>query len=303
MTGDTFTRDLFVWLGQTADDPRLTPAAFKLAWIIGQYINRQTGEAWPSQQTLAKRLCMTKRAIRTLTRALRETGHLETNDGRGTGLRYRPILQQRDDCSASAAPVEDGKFRIKNGERKEASSSAECESGTTDPNKRNDQSAKRGSRVPPNYLRDTAEERSEGKTLSPSLEYAHSSRHEALDDEFEGWYRQYPRKVGKEGARRAYRRVIAAGKASHEQLMAGALRYAAEREGQESKYTKYPETWLSKGSWDDEPAPPTRSGIHPSSCGREGLSPHGSSRRLSDNERTVLEILNWGGIQAPGDMR
>jgi hypothetical protein len=38
-------------------------------------------------------------------------------------------------------------------------------------------------------------------------------------------------------------------------LEAGAMRYAAERTGQDHKFTKYPTTWLNGDCWTDEPPP------------------------------------------------
>jgi hypothetical protein len=43
-------------------------------------------------------------------------------------------------------------------------------------------------------------------------------------------------------------------------LLAGVLRYAAERSGQDQKFTKYPATWLSKKCWLDEPTTPPITG-------------------------------------------
>ncbi len=72
---------------------------------------------------------------------------------------------------------------------------------------------------------------------------------------FEAWWRQYPLKVAKDDARKAWNRIIAAGKATAAELQAGAMRYAAARAGQDQKFTKHPATWLTKGCWLDEPAP------------------------------------------------
>jgi hypothetical protein len=44
--------------------------------------------------------------------------------------------------------------------------------------------------------------------------------------------------------------------ATPEELVSGAKRYAAERAGQDGKYTKHPATWLNNECWADEPARP-----------------------------------------------
>lgn len=69
--------------------------------------------------------------------------------------------------------------------------------------------------------------------------------------EFEAWWQQYPRKVAKQAAQRAYSAARRAG-ASAADLLAGVMRYGAARTGQDPKYTKHPTTWLNGGCWADE---------------------------------------------------
>ncbi len=73
------------------------------------------------------------------------------------------------------------------------------------------------------------------------------------DETFEAWWRQYPRRVAKGAARKAFRRVLAQKTATFEQLMAGVMRYAAERAGEDPGYTAHPATWLNGERWLDEP--------------------------------------------------
>jgi len=80
----------------------------------------------------------------------------------------------------------------------------------------------------------------------------------APEADFETWWKQYPRHVAKGAAEKVYKRIVASGKASVADLMAGALRYAAEREGQEPQFTKHPSTWLSGACWADEPQAPAQ---------------------------------------------
>lgn len=72
---------------------------------------------------------------------------------------------------------------------------------------------------------------------------------------FDEFWNAYPRKVSKDAARKAYDRAIKAGRATAADLTAGATRYAAERKGEDSTFTKHPATWLNAGCWADEPAP------------------------------------------------
>jgi len=78
----------------------------------------------------------------------------------------------------------------------------------------------------------------------------------ASEADFKTWWQQYPKHVAKEAAAKAYQRIVGSGKASVAELMAGVLRYAAEREGQEPQFTKHPSTWLNGACWADEPQAP-----------------------------------------------
>lgn len=72
--------------------------------------------------------------------------------------------------------------------------------------------------------------------------------------EFQEWYKQFPNKKDPDGALKAYLTVRKKG-TSKEELLAGAIRYAAEcqAKGTEKKFIKHPATWLNKGSWRNEP--------------------------------------------------
>lgn len=71
--------------------------------------------------------------------------------------------------------------------------------------------------------------------------------------DFEAWWNQVPRKVGKGEARKAY--AAALKKADAPTLLEGVMRYAAERASQDPKFTKHPASWLRAECWADDPAP------------------------------------------------
>ncbi|MCP3469821.1 hypothetical protein NLM33_05690 [Bradyrhizobium sp. CCGUVB1N3] len=77
----------------------------------------------------------------------------------------------------------------------------------------------------------------------------------SVDEFFEAWWRQYPRRVAKGAARKAFKRVLAKKIATFDQLMAGVMRYGAERAGEDPTFTKHPATWLNGECWTDEPQP------------------------------------------------
>lgn len=79
------------------------------------------------------------------------------------------------------------------------------------------------------------------------------------DADFDVWWAEYPLKVEKLGARAAYRRIVDEGRASTDELVAGAHRYAAEVRERDQRMIKHPTRWLNLGCWDDEaPGPHLR---------------------------------------------
>jgi hypothetical protein len=73
---------------------------------------------------------------------------------------------------------------------------------------------------------------------------------------FDEFYRVYPRHVARGAAERAYRRIITNGEATEADLLAGAMRYAAEQDGKDPTYTKHPTTWLNGKCGSTSPHPP-----------------------------------------------
>jgi hypothetical protein len=65
---------------------------------------------------------------------------------------------------------------------------------------------------------------------------------------FENFWTHFPKKVGKGSARKAYRNALT--RASAEEILAGAKRYAASKP--DPQYTKHPSTWLNADCWLDE---------------------------------------------------
>jgi DNA-binding MarR family transcriptional regulator len=77
------------------------------------------------------------------------------------------------------------------------------------------------------------------------------------------WWETYPRKAAKLKAVEAYRKTLAQGLATAEELLAGAQAYSSARAGQDAQFTKLPTSWLNQGCWADElaaPSPPRNGG-------------------------------------------
>lgn len=75
------------------------------------------------------------------------------------------------------------------------------------------------------------------------------------DPDFDAWWALYPRKVAKDEARKAWRRITK--KDAPEALTAGLRRWLASADwaGTERQYLPHPATWLNGGRWKDEPEP------------------------------------------------
>lgn len=96
----------------------------------------------------------------------------------------------------------------------------------------------------------------------------------------------YPRKDDKGRARKAFLSVIKSKKATAAELVNGAIRYAAERQGEDPKFTKQPATWLNAEAWLN-PAPST------SAITNRSVPGHPQSR----SESAMAGILSYGMIE------
>lgn len=87
----------------------------------------------------------------------------------------------------------------------------------------------------------------------PTMKNKNSSPPPAVaPDAFDDFWTAYPRKVGKGQARKAWTKAVKT--TAPEVILAGAQRYARERQGQDQQYTAHPATWLNGERWTDQPA-------------------------------------------------
>lgn len=73
------------------------------------------------------------------------------------------------------------------------------------------------------------------------------------DLSFLSFWQVYPRKAGKEAARKAFEKAIKS--TSVHEVLEGARRFAADPNLPEKQYIPHPATWLNGGRWDDEALP------------------------------------------------
>ena len=83
------------------------------------------------------------------------------------------------------------------------------------------------------------------------------ARESEIQEEFDGWYQHYPRKVARGQAEQAFATARRGGM-SLETLIEATKLYAAQVAGKEGRYTKHPATWLNGKCWHDEPERPPK---------------------------------------------
>jgi len=97
MTAPTFVKRKFAWLDQVQADAAITPHAFELAYVLAtRFLDRRTGEAWPSQETLARLLRKSDRQVRRLIKELEAAGHLTitVSNRQHVSNRYRLVVRE-----------------------------------------------------------------------------------------------------------------------------------------------------------------------------------------------------------------
>jgi hypothetical protein len=75
------------------------------------------------------------------------------------------------------------------------------------------------------------------------------------EEAFAEFWRHYPLQVDRKAAAAQFDAVLAAGQATAAELVAGAMRYAADRDGKDAQYTAWPANWLKNERWTDGPRP------------------------------------------------
>jgi len=265
---DAFTRNRLNWIEQVAIDSTLKGDAVRLGVILAtRFLNRRTGECWPAIATLAELLVIDESTVRRATASLIGAGYLtRKRGGKGRPNRYAITFHDR-----AKMPDQEESSPRKNARSSDVMSAQFC---TDDRAKLLDMTVQN---CPPNPLNEPYDEPVE-ESISRNSASSPKRKSRKVDEEaFENFWKQYPRKVAKGAARKAFPKALE--KASAQDLELGAMRYAAEREGQDPKYTKHAATWLSKECWLDEPTPEHK---NPLSAAFDELGDRIRRRSLSD---------------------
>jgi hypothetical protein len=72
-------------------------------------------------------------------------------------------------------------------------------------------------------------------------------------EQFEQFWRTYPRRIGKGAARKAFEKALKL--ATFEEIMTGITRQLPYYSSREQQFIPHPTTWLNQERWADEPQP------------------------------------------------
>jgi hypothetical protein len=238
------------WLEQVADDPETTPTIFWLGFQIAKHLSRKTGRARPSQSRLAEQGRIGRRTVQRLTDFLVARGHLrvKTGDGRGHASEYEPVLKG-DTGDALSGP------KGRHSEQERASPESNKGRHRWRPNPFSEHVDEPG--IDSRAARSTSDGDLFGEAGPPKAEptttVAEILPPSGVSGSFAEFWSAYPRHVAKGAARKAWERALK--RAPALQIIAGARRYASERENENPQYTAHPASWLNADRWLDEPAP------------------------------------------------
>src|SRR5215203_825853 len=198
-------------------DQRLSPTAKNVACVLLNHLNTETLRCDPKAKSIGQQCCVGERTVSGALAELRSCGWLEQKRRRGSSS--FAFNFGRDDTHVPAGlDTQNPAPLIKYGK---------IETGKLKPGK-----------------------------IYPATARSRSRFSKAeLDAAFSEFWPHYPKKVDKEGARRAHARTLQSGKATTADLILGADRYAAQcvATGTEARFIKGPERWLKAGCWADEP--------------------------------------------------
>ena len=76
---------------------------------------------------------------------------------------------------------------------------------------------------------------------------------ETITQNFETFYKIYPRRMERKTALKAFQKALAS--ATADEILEGATRFANDPNLPPKSFIPYPATWLNAGSWEDEPLP------------------------------------------------
>ena len=280
----SFVQANFVWLDQVRADAELTPLAFMLAYVLANLVNDRKGYAWPSVARLAAECHVTKNGVKKVIRRLVERGHLsvELGTGRGKTNCYRWIIKNDRRQNHRAGRDDDPRSQRDEKEQRSLPLSDEKWATIVTPSQseRGNCGSEKGQLAFQKGVTPVAPTLSNESIYDPIYRLSTPWHVQIMSTAFDDFWRAYPKKVARTDAMRAFER--AARLAPVNEIIRGATRYAAERAGEDTRYTKHAATWLNKACWSDPSITPrevreerlstnihTDASIHARMCGED----------------------------------
>lgn len=245
---DAFTHQKLNRLDAIRDDLGVHPTGFRVAHVLASYINAHTGLAWPKKETLSKRVGVNRNVIAGHLNKLVERGHLtlvRASRGRGHSDVY------------ALTPVEDAEAASVASQMCHADVARSPQLKTFTTTKRNADVALTcnvGVAVTPSVGTTEGEGMEEEADEGTSGARASRGGCHGGDVAFERFWEAYPKRRGVDLARSFFKKAIEGG-ADAETIIAGAIKYAKEREGEDEKFTKFASNWLREKKWEEPAAP------------------------------------------------
>jgi hypothetical protein len=250
-------------------DPELTAGAVRVAFVMLEFSNRSrfadTGflHSWLAEATIARLACMSPAGVRKARGKLREAGvYIVEGGGKGPGSPTRcsldPAWLTRAEQKMQASGV--GEVWERGSDASEKSPASSSIKSPASSSLSSPQSAKeilQSEKSPASSsIKSPARDTYPPDTPSRTTLLKDDRARDAIDDDFDQWWRQFPPKHRHEGSRKAiaakYRKALKSGDITAEELLAATMAYGMSRDVVRG-YPCAPGTWLDQQRWRSTP--------------------------------------------------
>lgn len=221
------SRSRFNWIYRVMTDPVLHANAKVLAVVIANHADGEGRDCYPSQVRLGDLIGVTPKTVQNLLPSLVERGYIEVTPGVGRGVTHEYRIKDETDFAISIP--EKAKLDSPYEGEKAKPVTRKGETGRT--------------------------EKAKPVSVKPVIEPVKEPV-EYISRDFDRFWDVYPKRKSKPHAQKAFAKACKVAPA--ERIIAGAERYAAERQGKDATYTKHPASWLNAHCWEDDPEPSGR---------------------------------------------
>lgn len=214
------------------------------------------GRCWPSVATIAKKARLTERQAYRSLKALEASGHLHRNSSPGKRASY-VLIPTPDKLSGDPGQdvTPDNLSPLTHGQvTPEQMSGLPLTSDPLPPTPPNKEEPSLEPSGEPSLLLDSTSSESNGQlVLADPSQSTPAPPRRINGHEFDRFWKVYPRKVGKAGARKAFKQACQ--RADLEEIIDGAsqLRRLHESGRKSMQYLPHPSTWLNRDGWTDDP--------------------------------------------------